>query len=69
MRTWSNAEPTPFASEESLADFLEAVCLREHLATLPEENRRDFLHEVIAAMPEPIIDYVRLNIMARRGPS
>jgi len=23
---------------------------------------------VAAAMPEPVIDYVRLNIVARRGP-
>jgi hypothetical protein len=29
-------------------------------------ERARFLGEVAAAMPEPVIDYVRLNIIARR---
>jgi hypothetical protein len=35
---------------------LETVCLREHA----------FAERVAAALPEPVIDYVRLNIVARR---
>ena len=69
IRTWSHPEPTPFPTDASLADFLEAVCLREHLATLPPERRHGFAEQVASAMPEPLIDYVRLNIVARRGES
>lgn len=66
IRVWSHAEPTPFAESGTLADFLETVCLREHVGTLPLAERRPFVEQVVAAMPEPIIDYVRLNIVARR---
>lgn len=64
VAVWDHAEPTPFPERESLADFLEAVCLREHLATLAPSERRPFANEVAAAMPEPVIDYVRLDIVA-----
>lgn len=65
-RVWAHPEPTPFPAGAPLADFLETVCLREHLATLPPAERRPFAERVAAAMPEPVIDYVRLNIVARR---
>jgi trans-aconitate 2-methyltransferase len=64
---WTNPEPTRFDDPGRLADFLGAVILREHLSTLPVEERRPFLDRVVAAMPEPVIDYVRLNIVATRG--
>jgi trans-aconitate 2-methyltransferase len=66
VSVWSHPEPTPFEVGTPLVDFLETVCLREHLATLPPEQRRHFTEQVAAAMPEPVIDYVRLNIVARR---
>ncbi len=31
------------------------------------DERERFVHEVAARMPEPMIDYVRLNILARRA--
>jgi trans-aconitate 2-methyltransferase len=68
IRVWTHPEPTPFPAGAPLADFLETVCLREHLATLPPGQRRPFAERVAAALPEPVIDYVRLNIIARRGP-
>lgn len=67
VQVWCHDEPTVFAPGEPLLEFLEAVCLREHLATLPVDRRRPFVEAVAAAMPEPVIDYVRLNIVARRG--
>jgi trans-aconitate 2-methyltransferase len=67
VSVWSHPEPTAFAAGAQFVDFLEAVCLREHLATLPPEQRRRFAEQVAAAMPAPVIDYVRLNIVARRG--
>jgi len=66
VQVWTHDEPTPFAPD-ALLDFLEAVCLREHLATLPTHRRRPFVEAVAAAMPEPVIDYVRLNIVGRLG--
>jgi trans-aconitate 2-methyltransferase len=65
-RVWTHPEVTPFPPGAPLADFLETVCLREHLASLPPGERRPFAERVAAAMPEPVIDYVRLNIVARR---
>jgi trans-aconitate 2-methyltransferase len=65
MRVWTHPEPTPFPAGAPLADFLETVCLREYLSTLPPAERRPFAQRVAAAMPEPVIDYVRLNIVAR----
>jgi trans-aconitate 2-methyltransferase len=66
VHTWCHPEPVPFPNGEGLAPFLETVCLREHLATLPEKERHAFAEAVAAAMPAPVIDYVRLNIVARR---
>ena len=65
---WTNPEPTSFDDPAELADFLSTVILREHLATLAPDERRTFVERVAAAMGEPVIDYVRLNIVARRGP-
>jgi trans-aconitate 2-methyltransferase len=35
------------------------------VARLPESERDAFVREVATRMPEPVIDYVRLNITAR----
>ena len=67
VEAWLQPEPTPFEPGEPLVAFLEAVCLREHVATLAPESRRPFVEAVAAAMPEPVIDYVRLNLVAWRG--
>lgn len=69
VAAWSHPEPTPFPPGETLVDFLETVCLREHVVALPPEHRRGFVEQVAATMPEPVIDYVRLNITARLGPA
>jgi trans-aconitate 2-methyltransferase len=67
VQVWTHDEPTPFTPGEPLLENLQAVCLREHLASLPADARRPFVEAVAAAMPEPVIDYVRLNIVARRA--
>jgi trans-aconitate 2-methyltransferase len=66
IRTWLSPAPTPFASTTDLEAFLATVCLRVHLAQLPEERHAPFVREVAARMAEPVLDYVRLNITARR---
>lgn len=69
IRVWSHPEPTRFLAGAPFVDFLETVCLREHAATLPPEHRRAFAEQVAAVMPEPLIDYVRLNMVAIRSPA
>jgi trans-aconitate 2-methyltransferase len=67
MECWLSEAPTRFDPGEPLESFLETVCLRTHLANLAPERRKPFVHAVAARMPEPVLDYVRLNIVARRA--
>jgi trans-aconitate 2-methyltransferase len=66
IEVWTHPEPTTLAPGEELETYLETVCLRTHVEGMSADERRAFLHAVAAAMPEPVIDYVRLNISARR---
>lgn len=66
IEVWTNPELTRLEPGEQLETYLETVCLRAHVATLPDSERRSFITSVANAMPEPVIDYVRLNIVARR---
>ena len=65
IRVWTHPEPVPFSDRTALVDFLQTVCLREHLATIEPQQRQAFAQRVAAAMPAPTLDYVRLNIVAR----
>jgi trans-aconitate 2-methyltransferase len=48
-------------------DFLRVVCLGPHLERLPEHLREPYLDAVLEYIPRPLtLDYVRLNISARR---
>jgi trans-aconitate 2-methyltransferase len=68
VEVWLTDEPTRLEPGEPLETYLETVCLREHVARLPPGARSAFVREVARRMPEPILDYVRLNILAtRRG--
>jgi trans-aconitate 2-methyltransferase len=67
VRVWIHPEPTPFPDEEALVEFLETACLAEHLAALPAAQRHDVAEKVAAVMEESVIDYVRLNIVARKA--
>ena len=65
VHCWCHADPVSFPDRGALADFLQTVCLREHLGTLAPPERQGFAQRVAEEMPEPSIDYVRLNIVAR----
>jgi len=69
VQTWLSPAPTPFETTADLEAFIATVCLRVHLAKLPEDRRGPFVREVAARMPERVLDYVRLNISARRSAS
>jgi len=48
-------------------EYLGTVALGSHLERLEPELREPFVDAVIAELDEPVVDYVRLNILARRG--
>ena len=43
------------------------MCLRTFLDELPSEAREPFVKAVAARLPDLTLDYVRLNITARRA--
>jgi trans-aconitate 2-methyltransferase len=62
QRCW--LEPSP-QYPQPLRDFLRTVSLGSHLERLPAELRDPFVDAVATAMePDPVHDYVRLNIVA-----
>jgi trans-aconitate 2-methyltransferase len=71
IETWLHEEPTRFRSVDELARFLKAVVLGRHLERLPAEDHQPFADAVaarVAAVQDPpIMDYVRLNILATRS--
>jgi trans-aconitate 2-methyltransferase len=67
IECWLTDEPTRFEPGEPLETFLRTVILGDHLERLPQDERDGFVRTVAQALPEPTIDYVRLNITARRG--
>ena len=66
IEVWTHPEPTPIEPAE-LATYLETVCLRTLVAPMAPAARATFLAAVVDALGEPVIDYVRLNMVARRG--
>ena len=68
VQTWLSDEPTRFDPGEPFEAFLETVCLRTFIAELPPDERKPFVKAVAARMPGPVLDYIRLNIVARRAP-
>ena len=71
VETWLHEEPTKFSTTEELARYLKIVVLKQHLALLPDEDHESFaaaVAEMVAAVEyPPVMDYVRLNMIARRA--
>jgi trans-aconitate 2-methyltransferase len=52
---------------DDAAGYLGAICCGSFLERLPEELHEPFVDHVVAELPEPVVlEYVRLNILARR---
>lgn len=66
IEVWLADEPTPLDRGEPMLDYLRTVVLGAHLERLPPGRRQGFVEAVAAGLPEASIDYVRLNIVARR---
>jgi trans-aconitate 2-methyltransferase len=61
--TWSlpvRVEP------EDPREYLATVVLGTHLDRLAPERREAFVDAVLAELDEPVVEYIRLNILARR---
>lgn len=65
VRCW--LQSWPVTPEEPRA-YLQTVCLGPHLERLADDEHERFLDAVMARLGErPLLDYVRLNIVAGRG--
>jgi trans-aconitate 2-methyltransferase len=63
----TSLQPWPVTPSEPAA-FIRTVCLGNHVDRLPEELRQPYVDAVAERMgPRPVLDYVRLNIAARRA--
>ncbi|MEU6669818.1 methyltransferase domain-containing protein [Streptomyces sp. NPDC046727] len=60
-------DPARLEPGDQLRNYLSTMVLGPYLDRLPETEHRRFVAEVAARLPEPVIDYVRLNIKARRA--
>jgi trans-aconitate 2-methyltransferase len=69
IECWLSDEATRFEAGEPFETFLRTVVLGAHLERLPAEEHDGFVRAVADALDEPLIDYVRLNITARRSGS
>lgn len=67
IETWLQPEPTRFEPGEAFEAYLRTVVLGSHLARLAEDEHDAFVRDVAAGIGDPVIDYVRLNIVARRA--
>lgn len=71
VRAWLHEELTGFGSVDELTRFLATVVLGGHMQRLPEGEREPFAgavaEEIVAADGEPLLDYVRLNMVATRS--
>ena len=71
VEAWLHDEVAAFDTVEELARYLGTVVLGGHLERLPEELKGPFaarVAEKVAAFDgTPVLDYVRLNILARKS--
>jgi len=66
IEAWLHDEPTAIPAAD-FATFLATVVLGHNLERRAPADREPFLRSVVDRLPGPELDYVRLNIVARRG--
>ena len=67
VESWLRDAPTRFEPGEAFETYLRTVVLGAHLERLPPGRHDDFVRAVADGLEEPVIDYVRLEIVARRA--
>jgi trans-aconitate 2-methyltransferase len=60
-------DPARLERGEQLEAFIATVMLGAQLRDMSNQDRRPFVHEVAESLPEPVIDFVRLQIIAMRA--
>src|SRR5262245_52227493 len=66
VECWLHPEPTPIPRDD-LELYLGTICLGAVLQRIPADDREGFLADAAERLPGGVIDYVRLNIRARRA--
>jgi trans-aconitate 2-methyltransferase len=69
IECWLTEERAEFERGEPFEAYLRTVVLGPQLERLPPAEHDGFVRAVASALGEPVIDYVRLNIAARRAPA
>jgi trans-aconitate 2-methyltransferase len=67
IECWLTDEPTRFEPGEPFETYLRTVVLGAHLERLRPAEHDAFVRRVADGIGAPLIDYVRLNIVARRA--
>jgi trans-aconitate 2-methyltransferase len=60
-------DPATFEAGAQMESFLATVILGPSLDAMPAQDQEPFVKAVAARLPEPVADYVRLEISAVRG--
>lgn len=66
IRAWLNPEPVTFPTQSDMETYLAAVFLGP-LTDRPADELPGLARAIVERLPEPVLDYVRLNIVARRA--
>jgi trans-aconitate 2-methyltransferase len=66
ISVWLHDEPTDIPPE-TMADYLRTIILGSTLERLPEPEREPLVQAVAEWLADGQLDYVRLNIVARRS--
>jgi len=66
---WLHDEPTPFDSLDDMDAFIRTSCLGPWLKDMSAERGDSFAREVASRIPRLELDYVRLNVVARKAVS
>jgi len=67
VETWLSPEPTTFATRDEMAEFMSTIVLAPYLEATAEGDRQALMDGVVDDLGKLELDYVRLNITARRG--
>jgi trans-aconitate 2-methyltransferase len=66
--TWLSPDPVDLADRQALVDYLAAGALTPYLADRSPSEQQAVCEAVADRLGEPILDFVRLNILARYRP-
>ncbi|MDP8970418.1 MAG: class I SAM-dependent methyltransferase [Actinomycetota bacterium] len=67
VSAWLEDQPVRFRKREEFTEYLATVVLGAHLDRLAPQARPGFVEAVTTRLPELVVDYVRLNLVATRA--